>query len=328
MQTMEPEGQLRALREAAVMVDVGHWEAMSATGADRVSFLHRMTTGSVQGIGVGQGGHSLFLDSKGHVLSELRLFARPQDFLVLVPVGLAQSTAAGLNRYAVMDDFAAAAQPEFALLGVHGPQAEAALASVGVQVPAGFAQAAPWSHAEVTGPAGALWLVRGRTGGDDGLWLGGSRAMVGAVAAALEPRIARLDPELAQGLRIQAGEPRFGAEVVPGAFPVEVGLGAAIDHGKGCYLGQETIVRMRDRGLVRRRLTGLRLLGEGVPAPGDDVGGAAGAGKVTSVGRLPGQPALALALLSSAVPVGREVLIRGGGSGLPARVVFESPPWK
>jgi folate-binding protein YgfZ len=327
MEPSEHENGLRALREAAVIVELGHWEAMIATGADRISFLQRMTTGSVQALGPGQGGHSLFLDNKGRVLSELRIFVRAQDLLVLVPAGLVASTAAGLNRYAVMDDFAAAPHPDFVLFGVHGPQAGTALASCGLSIPAEFVQAPAWSHVGVTGPAGPLWLVRGQIFGGVGIWVGGPRAALGPLVQSLESAIPRLAPDIAEALRIEAGEPRFASEVLPGSFPVEVGLGSAIDHSKGCYLGQETIVRMRDRGLVRRRLVGLRLVGDGLPAPGDDVGADAGTGKITSVGRLPGQTAVALALLSTSVPVDSRVLIRGGESGLPAQVAFESPPW-
>jgi folate-binding Fe-S cluster repair protein YgfZ len=110
---------------------------------------------------------------------------------------------------------------------------------------------------------------------------------------------------------------------------LEVGLAAALDHKKGCYLGQETIVRARDRGLVRRRLAGLRLSSDGMPAIGDAIAFEANlaAGRITSVGRLPGQAPVALALLASTVPVGAEVRISHGAETLAAEVVFERPPW-
>jgi folate-binding protein YgfZ len=174
-----------------------------------------------------------------------------------------------------------------------------------------------------------MWLARARAFGIEGLWLGGARGVLGPLVESLESaQVSRMDSEIAEALRIEAGEPRFATEVAPGSFPVEVGLGLAIDHGKGCYLGQETIVRMRDRGLVRRRLVGLRLMGDGLPVAGDDVSAESGSGKVTSAGRLPGQPAVALALLATSIPVGADVLIHRGDSKWPARVFFESPPWK
>lgn len=67
-------------------------------------------------------------------------------------------------------------------------------------------------------------------------------------------------------LRVEHGRPAFGVDVDEGVLPPEAGLVArTIDHGKGCYTGQEVIVRIRDRGKVNRHLRGL-LLGD-APAP-------------------------------------------------------------
>jgi len=71
--------------------------------------------------------------------------------------------------------------------------------------------------------------------------------------------------EVAEAASIMAGEPKPGAETTPEVFPMEVGLASALDNKKGCYLGQETIARVRDRGLVRKRLVALRLRGDTMP---------------------------------------------------------------
>ena len=70
---------------------------------------------------------------------------------------------------------------------------------------------------------------------------------------------------------------------------MEVGLDGAIDYKKGCYLGQEPIVRIRDRGHINWRLVGLDIAGADDPAPGDPLESDAKpkAGKVTSAGAPP-----------------------------------------
>jgi folate-binding protein YgfZ len=51
-----------------------------------------------------------------------------------------------------------------------------------------------------------------------------------------------------------------------GTIPIEAGIhDRAIDYEKGCYTGQEVIIRIRDRGHVNRHLRQL-LLGD-VPTP-------------------------------------------------------------
>ena len=197
-------------------------------------------------------------------------------------------------------------------------------------MPESFASRPLWSHTDAASPFGLLWLVRGHALGSDWLWALGSKTAVSALAAALDlAGVPVLAPEVAEALRIQAGEPRFGAEITGNTLPMELGLSSAIDHKKGCYLGQETIARVRDRGLVRRRLATLRLRSDGIPAAGDAIvfEQNPGAGHVTSVARISGQAAVALALLASSVPVGAEVRIVHGSETLLADVISDRPVW-
>jgi folate-binding protein YgfZ len=318
-----------AAREDVARVDLGGMAILRCTGADRIGFLHRLTTGSVQGVGVGVGCRSLLLDSKGHVMGDLCVCARPDEVRLVVAAAAGQGIAAALTRYAVMDDFAVAVEPDSAMDALRGPGAAEALRAVGVSVPDDFAAWPLWSHADAASPFGSLWLVRSHALGSDGLWVFGATAVVFALAAALDlAGVPVLAPEVAEALRIQAGEPRFGAEITGDALPMELGLASAIDHKKGCYLGQETIARVRDRGLVRRRLATLRLHRDGMPAAGDAIASEQNpAGHVTSAARVPGQAAVALALLASSVPVGAEVRISHGSETLLAEVIFDQPVW-
>ncbi|MGB8297419.1 MAG: hypothetical protein WCG85_18485 [Polyangia bacterium] len=326
-----PETQtLACLKESVARVDLGGVAVLRCTGADRIGFLHRLTTASVQGVGVGAGCHSLLLDSKGHVVGDLRICVRPDEVRLLVAAAAGQGIAAALARYAVMDDFVVAVEPEMAVKVLCGPRSAQALVAAGVAVPDDFAARPLWSHADADSPFGLLWLVRGHDLGSDGLWVFGAATACAALAASLDSAgVPVLASDVAEALRIQAGEPRFGAEITGDVLPMEVGLAAALDHKKGCYLGQETIVRARDRGLVRRRLAGLRLSGDGMPAAGDAIASEQNpaVGRVTSVGHLPGQSAVALALLASAVPVGAEVRISHGAETLTAAVLFDRPVW-
>src|SRR6185436_18427425 len=63
----------------------------------------------------------------------------------------------------------------------------------------------------------------------------------------------------------------------------EVPFADLVSHTKGCYIGQEVIVRIRDRGHVNRLLRGLALEGDAVPEAGAAVlAGDAEVGQVTS----------------------------------------------
>jgi folate-binding protein YgfZ len=70
-------------------------------------------------------------------------------------------------------------------------------------------------------------------------------------------------------LRIEAGCPRWGAELTPETLPPEAGLERThIDYHKGCYIGQETISRLRSVGHVNRELVGFESVSGQMLAPG------------------------------------------------------------
>jgi tRNA-modifying protein YgfZ len=328
---MSDIGELQALRETAAFIDGDGHDLLSATGNDRVTFLHRITSGKVAGIDPGQGSRTLLLDVRGHVLASLLALVRGKSVRLLVSGGQGAEVAAGLARFAVMDDFQIAVEAELASLAVLGPRAAIALAEAGLTVPATLLAAPLFAHQDLASEAfGPLSIVRGRRSGADGLCVVASRpgreALVQALLAAGTPR---LSPEVVEGTRIGALEPASGKEITPERFPVEIGLGGAIDHTKGCYVGQETIVRMRDRGVIRKRLVLLRMSGAQTPSSGDKIAaeGQPAAGQVPSSGGLPGEPPLALAILVNAVPVGAAVNVQHDGAELAAAVAAESPPW-
>ncbi|MGK7311467.1 MAG: CAF17-like 4Fe-4S cluster assembly/insertion protein YgfZ [Candidatus Longimicrobiales bacterium M2_2A_002] len=79
------------------------------------------------------------------------------------------------------------------------------------------------------------------------------------------------DPEAVDALRIAAGRPRFGRELTGDVIPLEAGLlDRAIDQEKGCYTGQEVIVRILHRGHVNRHLRRLEFAGP-APDPGTEL---------------------------------------------------------
>ena len=91
---------------------------------------------------------------------------------------------------------------------------------------------------------------------------------------------------------------------------------------KGCYLGQEPIVRIRDRGHINWRLVGLEIDGPRDPAAQDAIESDVKpkAGRVTSAARLPGGRGVALALLHVSVPDGQRRAGQARRRPDPARV--------
>jgi folate-binding protein YgfZ len=128
-------------------------------------------------------------------------------------------------------------------------------------------------------------------------------------------------------MRIEAGRPSFGIDMTEETIPLEAGLlERAISQTKGCYVGQEVIIRVLHRGggRVAKRLVRLSCEpGTAVPPAGaaisiDD----RDVGRVTSAALSPrdGRPlALGYVHRDSAEP-GRSVILTWDGERAPAAI--------
>lgn len=112
--------------------------------------------------------------------------------------------------------------------------------------------------------------------------------------------------------RLEAGEPWFRVDYGPTNTPHEVGpklLEQTVSLTKGCWLGQEAVARTENLGRPKRRIVGLRIQDDALPAAGvevrthhEDPAQRKPAGVVTSstLSPLLGQAPIALALVNHA----------------------------
>ncbi|MFT3915281.1 MAG: glycine cleavage T C-terminal barrel domain-containing protein [Anaeromyxobacteraceae bacterium] len=146
------------------------------------------------------------------------------------------------------------------------------------------------------------------------------------VRAALVARgAAALDADALELLRIEAGRPRWGAELDGSRLPMEAGLTKeAISFFKGCYVGQEVVMRATARGRLQKGLVVLGLPPGAAPgakltAAGQEVGW------VTSAADGP-EGRVGLGYLRRAHwNVGERVAVASGGDAEVRRVVVEEP---
>ncbi len=134
-----------------------------------------------------------------------------------------------------------------------------------------------------------------------------------------------LDDAAFEILRVEAGTPRWGAELDEDRLVLEANLDDAVSLTKGCYLGQEVVARATARGHINRKLRGLVLDGDRPAARGAKLSGAGrdDAGTITSsvVSPRVGAP-IALAYVHRTVwDAGTELIAHDSGGDRRARVV-------
>jgi folate-binding protein YgfZ len=206
------------------------------------------------------------LTPKGKMLAELRIIRRADDVLLETARGALDNVTSTLRKF--VPPLFARWEPldDTMELGVYGPAAAPALErAMGCALEQASEEDA-LVRCDVDG--GALLVVRtGYTGGD-GFDVMGPRAVVAAVRERLlAAGAAELSEDALEALRIEAGRPRWGAELDENVFPLEAGLEArAISKSKGCYTGQEVIVRILHRGHVNWMLRGALPADDALPA--------------------------------------------------------------
>jgi aminomethyltransferase len=322
MATSDVQVEYAAARRAAGLVDRRDHGVLEATGRDRATFLNALLSNDVKALAPGQGCAATLLDVHGKVQVVLLVWVLDDRILLVTPPGTAASTLEALDHYLFSEKVELRdASEEWALFLLAGPQAPAVVERLAGAVP----DARPWSHLAGRLEGVHVRLLRG--GGETGepeVWIAAPAAEGERVWKALGAAgVVVLSPAAAESLRIEAGAPRFPADIGPTVLLPEVPFEPLVSYTKGCYPGQEVVVRIRDRGHVNRHLRGLVLEGDTVPAPGSEVlAGEAVIGAVTSAVRslaLARPIALAMVRRRHAEP-GTAVGVRVGDRVVPATV--------
>src|SRR5436190_1852640 len=318
----DASAEYAAARRGVALADRGDWGVLDVTGRDRATFLHALLSNEIKALQPGQGCTAALLDVHGKVQVILTVWVLEDRIRLVMPRGLTAKISQALDHYLFSEKASFTdASDETALLMLLGPEAPATIERLtGVRPPA-----PAWSNLTATLGETTVRLVTG--GGETGgleVWVAcaathGPRVWDALVGGGARP----LGVTAYESLRIEAGTPLFGHDVDESVRHPEIPLERLASYTKGCYPGQEVVVRIRDRGHVNRRLTGLVLEGEVVPPHAAEVlADGAAVGRVTSATRSLGlgRPvALAFVRREHAEP-DRAVTVRVGEGSAPARV--------
>lgn len=319
----DAQREYAALRQSAGVLDLSFRSRLCVTGSDRIRFLHGQVTNDVKSLGAGQGCYAALVTAKGKMESDLNLYCLPEEVLLDFEPGMTAGITRRLERFIVADNVQVAdVAAHYGLLSVQGPQAEAVVRSLGIlpSVPAEpFA-----SEKVVDGTLGEIHAMNQRRLNSVGFDLFVPADSLGAVAdkliaAAKSAGGGASGWRAFETARIEAGIPRFGADMDESNLPLECGIEArAVSYRKGCYIGQEILNRIHSFGHVNRELRGLRLAdnltalpakGDKLFLSGDEVGQVSSAVKSPALGAV-----IALGLVrSEANRFGTELLLKSLG---------------
>jgi len=307
--TVEIDAQYRQLREECGVLDRSARGKLLVTGPEAAEYLQGQLTNDVEALAPGEGCYAALLDRKGHMQADMRVLrVAPEEIWIDTEPEALEAARRHLQTYKIGREVEVVdVSAERALLSLIGPRSP----EVATTPPL-----SPHRCAQVTAH-GVECLAAGTS---DGIDLAPAAPDAGrlrqALLAAGAPEVVE---ETAEILRIEAGTPRFGAEMGPQTMPAEAGIvEAAVNFEKGCYIGQEPVARLHYKGRPNRRLRGLRL--SAPSAAGEAL--RLGEKEVGSIGSSCLSPALGpigLAIVRREAEPGDELAV--GEDGVTARVV-------
>ena len=272
-------------RNGAGMIDLGARGRIVVRGADRKTFLHALLTNDIALLAAGTGCYAALLTPQGRMIADMNVFELGDVTLIDVRREVKDVLLQRFDQLIFSEDVQLGdVSDAWGCVGVYGPQSAAVAGKVIGAELSGFS---PFQNARVE-PGGELVVAARR----DALGLAGfllfaaGSAMPGIAQALRGAGAVVLPAEAVEALRIEAGEPAFLVDMGDDTIPTEAGIETtAVSYLKGCFPGQEVLVRIRDRGhgKVVRKLVGLAIEGNAAPAAGSViVGGEKEIGHVTS----------------------------------------------
>jgi len=251
-----------ALRHFAIAIDRSHRARMRISGQKAAEVLAGLVTNDVIALQPGHGLYAAALTAKGRITTDLRIFAEEGSFLVDVPARAAEGWWATLKKFVnprvapYVDESAGLRD-----LGIFGAQARHVVSEMtGVNASA-LTALAPYGHASVAMDGGRVLVARVPDLPYEGFEIFAPVELFSVLwERAMAARATPAGLDVWEVARVEGGRPEWGIDIDDTTLAQEANLDdlQAISYTKGCYVGQEIIIRIKHRGHVAKKLAGLR----------------------------------------------------------------------
>ncbi|MEK6282488.1 MAG: aminomethyltransferase family protein [Acidobacteriota bacterium] len=249
----------------AGLIDFSSRGRFLVTGSEAVQFLNGLITNDMKTLVENRWMPAAFPNVQGRLIASVRI-VRASDakidtnvspaFFVDTEAVTHERVLKTVERFTLAGDFRVTdITNRTAHLTLQGKRAadviQAVLGEEASSLAMNGAGRTPWHDGEVT-------VIRASYTGEDGFDLIVNSEHVGSLWDSLRNAGARpVGHDALETLRIEAGIPRYGIDMDETNVVTEAALDEAVSYTKGCYVGQEIIARIKYRGHVAKKLSGL-----------------------------------------------------------------------
>ncbi len=250
----------RAVRyEGAGIIDLSSRRGrILVSGRDAAMFLNGLVTNDVKNLVRGSWIPAAFANVQGRLIAAVRIIHREDGFLIDTEIVTRDKVIDLLSRFTLAGDFRVTdLTSEIGSLSIQGKKAAEIVGSTVTEEATGLERG---SVIQSTFNGKEVTIIRATHTAEEGFDLFIDTTSMAALEDALWNGGAEvIDDETVELLRIEAGIPRFGIDMDENTIVSEACLDEAISDTKGCYVGQEIIIRIKHRGHVAKKQTGILL---------------------------------------------------------------------
>ena len=256
--TQSFEQQYSAVRESgAGLIDLSARGRILVSGSDAQMFLNGLITNDMKTLARNSWMPAAFANVQGRLIAAVRVLHREDGYLIDTEAATRDSVIKLLERFTLAGDFRVTdLSSKLTTFSLQGSKAAEIIASVC------GTESSEIAHYEVSNSGldndRPITVIRATNTAEDGFNLFVDAADAQRLSDLLIAAGAtQVGEEVAETLRIEAGIPRFGLDMDETTIISEANLEDAVSDTKGCYVGQEIIVRIKHRGHVAKKLTGI-----------------------------------------------------------------------
>ena len=247
----------------AGVIDLSARGRLLISGSEAVMFLNGLITNDMKTLGVSSWMPAVFPNVQGRLLAAVRIIHRQDGFLIDTEEPTFETVTKLLERFTLAGDFRLTdCASQTAMLSVQGQHAADVMRQTFGET-AGNVERQKVFTGQFEDDSNVS-IIRATHTAEDGFDLFVDRNEAQALHGSLTTAGAQpVGAEALEVLRIEAGIPRYGIDMDETNVVTETNLDDAVSFTKGCYIGQEIIARIKYRGHVAKKLTGL-IFGSGV----------------------------------------------------------------
>jgi folate-binding protein YgfZ len=242
--------EYKALRDGVGVIDRSHWGRLRIAGKDALDLLNRLSTNLLVDLEPDKAINTVLTTNKGRIIDLLLVVNLGKDLIVITSPETPEKVVEWLDFYTFDEDISVEnTVSDSIMFSVMGPLSNQLIESIGAKELKSFE-----SCLTTLGGQDVI-LIRSDSFGIP---------VYDIVAASKDAQIlwdtlknAGAEPvgeNALERLRIENGIPKHGHEIGEDFNPIEAGFLSSISFDKGCYVGQEVVLRLKTYDKVQKSL--------------------------------------------------------------------------